>query len=271
MRIDLHAHTTASDGTFTPAQLVAYANAHGVDVIAVTDHDTVEGVAMAEAAAAGTPLRVVPGVELSSYHDGLHVHVLGLFIEPARLASVTRRFRAERVERARRIVARLNELGYDLAFDDVLAEAGDGVIARPHVARAMVRRGYIADVPSAFTPELIADGGAADVPRTTLSAQHAVDLVREAGGVAVLAHPAASGVPDELAAGLHGLAGIEVDHPQHGPDARERLLALAERLELVVTGGSDCHGPDTGPGARIGECTTDPDAFSALEALRPGS
>lgn len=280
MRIDLHAHTTASDGAFTPTGLVDHAAEQGVDVVAVTDHDTVAGCAEAAIAAAGTGVRVVAGIEVSAWQDGMGVHVVGLFVDTADPAFLERldAFRRERAERARLMVERLNALGLTLSFEDVLAQAGDAVLARPHVARALVASGLVPDIRAAFSDDLLGDGGPAHVPRDGTSPSQAVDLIRSAGGVGVLAHPGCgrsrdgrAGIPDDvveaLAAG--GLAGIEVDHPQHPPPVRERLRAMADRLGLVPVGSSDCHGPRDDRGARLGTCTTDPEAFAMLRSLRP--
>src|SRR5438552_8450512 len=169
MRIDLHTHTTASDGVLTPTELVALAARREVDVIAITDHDTVMGVA--EAAGASEAVRVIAGIEVSARHDGRAVHVLGYFLDATDETLLRRldEMQADRLDRMGRMVARLNELGYELTLDEVLAHARGAVVARPHVARALVARGYVGSVRDAFTPELIADGGRADVPRRQLS------------------------------------------------------------------------------------------------------
>jgi 3',5'-nucleoside bisphosphate phosphatase len=275
MRIDLHAHTTASDGVLTPTELVALAAERHVDVIAVTDHDTVAGVA--EATEAGRPVgvRVVAGIELSARREDRAVHMLGYFLDPDNGALLRRldEMQTERLDRVHRMVRRLNELGYELTVDDVLAQARGAVVARPHVARALVARGHIGSVSDAFTPELIADGGRADVPRTQLTPHDAVALIGSAGGVAVIAHPGLSHhlgthepLPESLVRALRdeGLAGLEVDHPDHPPLVRDELRALAVELDLVATGGSDFHGETGRP---IGDCTTSDDAFAHLEAL----
>jgi predicted metal-dependent phosphoesterase TrpH len=175
--------------------------------------------------------------------------------------------------RARGIVERLNDLGYELTMDDVDAHAGGDVIARPHIARAMVDRGYIAAVRDAFTQEFIADGGRADVAKKALSPAEAVALIRTAKGAAVIAHPGVGhhdgpvqAIPVELLSELRdaGLAGLEVDHPDHPPLVRDRLRALAQELALIPTGGSDFHGD---PGHALGRWTTSPDSLAALEAL----
>jgi predicted metal-dependent phosphoesterase TrpH len=271
--IDLHCHTTASDGLLTPTELVARAASGGIRVIAVTDHDTTAGIAEAQASADG--VRVVPGIELSTRFEGRNVHMLGYFIAPdappliEAIASLER----DRRTRAERIVAKLNELGYELSMDEVRAEAGNAAaIVRPHIARVLVAKGYVPSVRQAFTPELIADGGAADVSKTAIDPVDAVGLIRASGGAAVVAHAAvghhqgeASAIPylliDRLAGA--GLAGLEVDHPDHPPLIREELAALARRLALIPTGGSDFHGEN---GHVLGTCVTEPDALEALEA-----
>ncbi len=273
MTIDLHAHTTASDGVHAPADLVAIAAEHGLEAIAVTDHDTVAGVAEAAAAGERLGVRVVPGIEVSSRGDTRNVHMLGLFVDPGDpvLRSAIDRKRTERLDRAHRIVQRLNDLGYEITFEEVREQASGDVVARPHIARALVRRGYVRDVPSAFTPELIGDGGRALVRRQLPTPEDAVALIRSAGGAAVWAHPAASHhrgerrpIDEELVARLcdAGLAGLEVDHPDHTPLAREAARGVAERFSLVATGGSDFHGHEW---TRPGVCTTTPEAFEELQ------
>lgn len=276
--IDLHAHTTASDGRLSPTELVRLAAERGVEVLGITDHDTTAGVGEARGAGEAAGVRVVAGIELSSRVGDRSVHVLGLFVDPdvAELVEARGRMRAERLDRAQRMVARLNELGYELTFDEVTAQASGDVIARPHIARALVARGYVPDVGSAFTPELIGNGGRAEVQRELPSPVRAVGIVAAAGGVAVLAHPGVprraegeDGVPEELVTALarDGLAGLEVDHPDHPPATRDRLGWLADELGLVRTGGSDCHGRE---GSLPGTCRTSEEAFAALEEMADG-
>lgn len=271
MRIDLHTHTTASDGLLTPAELVRAAAAEPLDVIAVTDHDTVDGVAEASAASS---VRVVPGIELSTTHEGASVHVLGLFLgtEHSGLRRALAAFGEERAKRAEEMVRRLNAIGYPITMYDVAREAGRAVIGRPHVARALIRLGLVPDMRSAFSRELLGDGGPADVPRSGPSSAEAIRLVRDAAGVAVLAHPGSGRRPltePEIEALLGaGASGIEVEHPDHSPETRDALRALTERLGAVATGGSDFHGDERG--SRLGACTTSPEAFARLEAIALG-
>jgi predicted metal-dependent phosphoesterase TrpH len=241
--VDLHAHSTASDGAASPAALVAAARQAGLAAIALTDHDTVAGVRAAIAAAAGMGLRVVPGVELSAVDASGETHLLGLHLADldaldARLAEL----RDMRRTRAERIVQRLNALGVRVTMDDVLGQAAGGAIGRPHVARALIANGWAGDMRTAFDRYLGA-GRPAFVPKDRLSLADAIGIVHRAGGVAVLAHPGASATPERLQAlAALGLDGVEVRHPSHDDAQIGRILALTERLGLLPSGGSDWHG-----------------------------
>jgi len=247
VRIDLHVHSSASDGTDSPAEVIRRAAAAGLDVLALTDHDTQAGIA--EARAALPPgLTLLPGMELSCQLDGRSVHLLGYRFDPddPALCAETSRVRDDRVYRARAMTQRLRELGADVSWEQVTAIAGDAVVGRPHLARALAAAGAIADPADAFTAEWIGDGGRAFVDRYAPDLGRAVGLVRAAGGVPVLAHPRSPGyeIPDAVIAGLAGagLAGLEVFHPDHDAAERGRLTALATSLGLLSTGGSDDHG-----------------------------
>jgi predicted metal-dependent phosphoesterase TrpH len=274
-RIDLHSHSTASDGTDPPAEVMRRARAAGLDVIALTDHDTLAG--HAEARGALPPgLALVPGMELSCRLDGHSVHLLAYHVDPAHagLAEQLHAITTDRLRRARDMVDKLRELGVDITWEQVAAIAGDGVVARPHIARAMVAAGAIARPDQAFTPEWIGAGGRAYVSRYALDPEDAVRLVSSAGGVSVLAHP---GVPqggwkigDEAVARLAaaGLAGLEVAHPDHDDAERIRLAALAATLGLVSSGGSDDHGSLTGH--RLGCETIAPGEYERLVSRAAG-
>ena len=274
-RIDLHSHSTASDGTDPPAEVMRRARAAGLDVIALTDHDTLAG--HAEARGALPPgLALVPGMELSCRLHGHSVHLLAYHVDPAHagLAEQLHAITTDRLRRARDMVGKLRELGVDITWERVAAIAGDGVVARPHIARAMVAAGAIARPDQAFTPEWIGPGGRAYVSRYALDAEDAVRLVSSAGGVSVLAHP---GVPqggwkigDEAVARLAaaGLAGLEVAHPDHDDAERIRLAALAATLGLVSSGGSDDHGSLTGH--RLGCETIAPGEYERLVSRAAG-
>jgi 3',5'-nucleoside bisphosphate phosphatase len=271
--IDLHAHTTRSDGTFTPAELVQLALSRGLSVLGVTDHDTTDGLEEAEKAAAGSSLEIVPGVELSAMYEGSSVHVLCYWMDrsdPA-LEAELERLRLDRFRRGERMVEKLQELGYPVSFDRVREIAAGGNVVRPHVAQALVEAGVVATEEDAFTEELIADGGRADVPKHALHPLAALDLIRGAGGVCVLAHPGMWAeqlyVPDDLIRAMaeRGMAGLEADHPDHTPEQRARYRAFAAELGIVATGSSDCHGLRYDP-VRLGTVTTEPGQFAALQA-----
>ena len=269
MRIDLHSHSTASDGTDPPAEVMRRARAAGLDVIALTDHDTLSGHGPA-AAALPPGLSLVPGLEVSCRLDGHSVHLLGYHVDPAHpgLAAELRAITTDRLRRGREMVARLRELGVGISWEQVAALAGGGVVGRPHIARAMVAAGAIADPAEAFTPAWIGVGGRAYAGRYALDPVAAVQLIRAAGGVSVLAHPAVPArgwtIPDEVVVRLAGagLGGLEVSHPDHDHAERLRLAALAASLGLAASGGSDDHGSLTGH--RLGCETAPPAAYAQL-------
>ncbi|GAA2142361.1 PHP domain-containing protein [Actinomadura napierensis] len=276
MRIDLHCHSDVSDGTRPPAEVVRRARANGVDVLALTDHDTVAGW---DEAAAALPdgLTLVPGVELSCKHDGRSLHMLGYLFDPSEpvLAAELARIRDDRVIRARTMVDRLRELGADVTWERVRELARGEAVGRPHIARAMIEAGVVATPDEAFTPDWIAEGGRAHADRYALDPERAIRLVRAAGGVCVLAHPRTRRggyvFSDEVIAALAaaGLAGIEIDHPDQDAGERAALRALARDLGLAATGSSDDHGALTGD--RLGAETTAPGAFAALTAAASGA
>jgi 3',5'-nucleoside bisphosphate phosphatase len=246
---DLHTHSTFSDGTQTPTENVQLALERGVDGLGVTDHDTTDGLDEAAAAAAGTELAIVPGIEFSSEYDGASLHVLAYWIDPTDepLREELRRLTDTRFRRGELMVEKLQELGYDISFERVRAIAGDDLIARPHVAQAMVEVGIVGTEKEAFD-RFISDGGIAYVPKHALHPLEALRLIHTAGGACVLAHPGMwkgegavpDGLVEEMAAG--GMAGLEVEHPDHDETQRAHYRELAARLDLVPTGASDCHG-----------------------------
>jgi predicted metal-dependent phosphoesterase TrpH len=267
VRIDLHVHSNASDGSDTPAEVMRRAREAGLDIVALTDHDTVAGVSPARDALP-SGLRLVEGMELSTRagEDGMHLLAYEFDANDPALAAETERIRDDRVYRARAMVDKLAELGTDVTWDQVAAIAGDAVVGRPHIARALADAGVVATPADAFTTDWIGEGGRAHVSKYAPDPVRAIELVRAAGGVAVLAHPRSPGyeVPDEVIVQLAGagLAGLEVFHPDHDDATRQDLLALASHLHLVPTGGSDDHGDLTG--YQIGRETTSPPAFEEL-------
>jgi 3',5'-nucleoside bisphosphate phosphatase len=272
VRIDLHCHSTASDGTEPPAEVVRRARRAGLDVLALTDHDTLAGHAAARQALP-PGLDLVTGMELSCRLAGHSVHMLcyGLSrAEGSELEAECAAIVASRRGRARSMVDRLRDLGVDITWPQVEALAAGGVVGRPHIARAMVAAGAIEAPEQAFTPEWIGTGGRAYVSRYALDPVRALGLIAGAGGAAVLAHPGAVSrgwkIPDETISRLAGagLAGLEVWHPDHDAAERDRLRALAASLDLVPTGGSDDHGSLTGH--RIGAETCPPESYERLVA-----
>ncbi len=270
--IDLHTHTDCSDGTFTPSELVALAAERGLDVIAVTDHDTTDGLDDAANTGSDLGVEIVPGIEFSAEHLGTSVHVLSYWMDPANpdLQVELGRLRDERFRRGERMVERLQELGYPVSFERVQEIAGSGNIVRPHIAQVLVEVGVVATEDEAFE-RLIGDGGPAHVPKHALHPLEALALIRGAGGVCVLAHPGMwgsdSSVPGELIETMAeaGMAGLETDHIDHTPEQRALYRSVAKRLGLVATGGSDCHGRRYDP-VRLGSVTTHPEEFTALRA-----
>jgi 3',5'-nucleoside bisphosphate phosphatase len=278
VRIDLHAHSSASDGTDTPADLVRAAAAAGLDVVALTDHDAMSGWAEARRAANEVGITLVPGLEISTRFGHRGVHLLGYLPDPAHapLATVLDRILEGRTERTPAIVSALREAGIDITEDDVRREAGGSVAAgRPHVADALVRRGVVADRTEAFV-ELLDPGRPGYVNRYAPALEEMIGLVGAAGGVSVIAHPWGRGsrtVLDEAAlARLRdlGLAGIEVDHQDHGEAERAELRAIARNLGLVVTGSSDHHGLGK-VDHDLGVNTTEPDEYERLVSLARSS
>jgi len=276
MRADLHSHSSVSDGTEPPADVMQRAADAGLDVIALTDHDTVAG--QAEAAAALPPgLTLLPGMELSCRLEGHSVHVLAYLFDPRNdeLAGEMAEIRESRLYRARAMVSKLAALGIPITWDQVSEIAAGGVVGRPHIARALVQAGVVPTFEEAFGPDWIGPGGRAYVSRYALDPARAVGLVRAAGGVTVLAHPRGSArgwlIPDEVIEELAaaGLTGIEVNHPQHDDRQRAALGELASRLGLVASGGSDDHGALTG--FRIGTVIAPDGAYEQLVERATGA
>jgi predicted metal-dependent phosphoesterase TrpH len=270
--IDLHTHTAFSDGTFTPDELMALAKARELDVVAVTDHDTTAGLGQARTAAESNGIEFVPGIEFSATYEGSSIHVLSYWPDPEDpdLAAELRRLHDDRFRRGELMVERLQALGYPISFERVREISKGDNIVRPHIAQALVEAGVVETTADAFTEEFIADGGRADVQKHALHPLEALAVITQAGGVCVLAHPGMWGsqgsVPqaliEEMAAA--GMAGLEVDHPDHDEQARAHYRGVAKALGLVVTGSSDCHGTRYDP-VRLGSVTTDPEQFAELK------
>ena len=246
--IDLHVHSTASDGTHTPAGVIAAARGAGLAAVALTDHDSLNGVPEAREAGASLGIRIICGVELSATEGERETHVLALHISNAsEMESHLATFRASRRERAERIVHRLNGIGVYLSLDSVLEVANGGAIGRPHVAKAMVESGWARDVRDAFD-RYLGNGRPAYVAKCCLGMPEAIQLIHRAGGLAFLAHPGVDGTRARLETlATMGLDGVEVRHPGHNAHDTARLATLADHFGLLPTGGSDWHGSADGP------------------------
>lgn len=274
-KIDLHTHTRFSDGTFSPAESVHLALERGLTALSISDHDSTEGLPEAFAAAKGTGLEVVPGVEFSAIHDHGGVHVLTYWPDVAnqQFQAELRRLREDRYRRGERMVRKLQDAGYPILFERVREIASGKNIGRPHIAQALVEAGVVAEIKDAFSDQLIGNGGRAYVEKHALRPVDAISLMKRAGGLAVLAHPVhwrdGLPVPDWLIEEMveNGLDGIEAAHPDHDPETEARYREMAKRFGLAATGSSDCHGTRYDP-IRMGSVTTDPDEFARLKARR---
>lgn len=258
--VDLHVHTTASDGTLTPKQVVALAKESGLAAIAITDHDTVAGLREALEAGDDQQLHVIPGVEISVNHGKNQLHLLGYYIDPHNdiLLDCLEHLQMYRRERNPEIVEKLRDLGFEVSLEEVTALAGGEIVGRPHFASLLVNKGYVADKQQAFNLYL-ANGQPAYVPKERLTPAEGINIIKAAGGVAVLAHP---GQLEELKDKTllqqlinklkqEGLQGIEAYYTEHAPETTELLLQIARAENLLVTGGSDFHG-DNKPHISIG-------------------
>lgn len=267
--IDLHSHTTASDGQHSPAELVSLAANAGVTALAVTDHDTVAGLAEAAEAAKAHGMELVAGIELSAFVLRREVHILGHFVRPdfEELARYDARLRVEREQRMERMVEGMRKMGFPVRMEQVRAIAGNAQLGRPHLARLLVEQGWCVDVKQAFD-RFLGAGKSAWVERFKLEGADAIQLIHRAGGTATLAHPGSSKVEryELLQLAKAGLDGLEALHSDHNPGVRERYLKFAKEFDLVPTGGSDFHGEAVTPGKRPGDSTTPPENFARLRA-----
>jgi predicted metal-dependent phosphoesterase TrpH len=266
--VDLHSHTTASDGQHSPSDLVRLASAAGVSYLAITDHDTVSGLPEGLTAAKALGLTLIPGIELSAFVGDREIHILGHFIriDCPELSQLSIAFRAERRQRMEGMIQKLNALGVPMTMDQVMSVAGDAHLGRPHLARALVERGICSSTKNAFD-RFLGNGRPGFVDRQRISGERAIGMVREAGGAATVAHPAVSQVEVEELRSLRdaGLAGIEVFHSDHKPAMQAKYLAIAKDLDLVPTSGSDFHGEKVAPGRKLGTANMDMRLLSELE------
>ena len=275
MRSDLHLHSTASDGADTPTRLIELAAEAGLEGAALTDHDTLTGISEAREIAQRHGITFIPGVELSVDLDGTKMHMLVYGVEPesgplqVRLGAL----REGRDARNVLIIETLQRLGYEITLEDVLVHAHGPSVGRPHIADALVAKGYVSSRDEAFE-DLLHDGGAAYFPRTRLSAIEAIELGAASGGVSVIAHPATINLRSDAFAETFsyladvGLGGIEAHHPLQNPRLRSHLTDLAHDLGMIATGGSDYHGEGKRPfsvGTGTGDLRVPPDAFEAIQ------
>jgi predicted metal-dependent phosphoesterase TrpH len=270
-KIDLHIHTTASDGKFSPQEIVEKAARLGLTTIAITDHDTVDGIVPAlEAARVFPQLEVIPGIEISTFAPGNEVHVLGYFIDfnDPKLKTTLADSRNSRQERAKAIIAKLNNLNVNINWQQVQKIAGSGTVGRPHIAQAMLNKGYIKTFKEAFT-KYIGLGGPAYVERHKIIPAEAVTIIKEADGLPVLAHPFTIKEPEGMIAELKsaGLVGIEVYYNDYNEEERNILAKLASKYNLIATGGSDYHGLDDSTETMLGDANVHQESARQLIAM----
>ncbi len=270
-KVDLHVHSTASDGRFSPSDIVRKSAAEGLTVIALADHDTVDGIVPAREAASAFPwLTVIPCVEISTDVPNGEAHILGYFINytDQELQTTLERMRNSRRERARGMVAKLRNLGLNIEWERVQEIAGSGALGRPHVAQAMLEKGYINSLKEAFTKYISRDGPAY-VEREKMTPEEAVALILQTNGLPVLAHPLTIPDPETMVIKLKaaGLVGIEAYYESYTTGEINRLVSLADRYGLITTGGSDYHGLDTSAETTIGNVDVPMESVEQLVAL----
>jgi 3',5'-nucleoside bisphosphate phosphatase len=267
MRADLHVHTSASDGTLTPPDLIIKAQSIGLDVIAITDHDTVDGIHSALSTAQSFQLQVIPGVEISTDIKDNEVHILGFFVDytDVEFGKKLVRLRLSRQERAEKMVAKLAKLGMTISYQRVLEIAGEGSVGRPHIAQALLEKGYIYTFREAFD-KFLGRNCPAYVERLKMTPEEAVELIRDTNGLPVLAHPANIDNIDQMVGRLieHGLIGVEVYYQDYNIDIIRRLQSITKRYNLVNTGGSDFHGDNISAGAPLGSVEVPEEAVLKL-------
>jgi len=272
-KIDLHMHTTASDGASTPAELVETCVDLGLEIIAVTDHDNVTNVEKAQNLGKENGLKVISGIEISTYRGEAEYHILGYFvdIENDALLGLTEAILDSRVERTHKMIEKLTEMGYPLDFADVKKFATGVSLGRPHIARAMIEKGYIEEIGDAFTQEFIAGGGKAYAEKKNVLPAEAIEVILKAGGIPVIAHPYIINHGKPLAkkeiSRLKdvGLKGVEVYQTKHNKKITKKYKKIAEELGLLIIGGSDYHGENS-PGILPGDTGMTQEEFDQLES-----
>ncbi len=272
MSADLHIHTIYSDGSYTPQEIVDKAKKTGFKTIAISDHDTLKGIKPAMEYVEDKNIEVIPAIEFSTFRGKAEIHILGYFIdyEDQLLKEKVRKIYDSRKKRAQKMVKLLNQENVDITFDEVRNIAGDDYIGRPHIAKLMVQKGYIKEMGDAFTENYIGNGGRAYVKKYKISPIEAINLIQKSGGVPVLAHPIFinHGEPlqeeDIKEMKANGLIGLEVYHSKHNKDNVKYYKSIAEKLDLLITGGSDFHGENS-PGVKLGDIRLDSDHVKRLK------
>lgn len=270
MLADLHTHSSASDGILSPYELVQLARNNGLAAIAITDHDTVDGLSAGLKAGEQLGITIVPGIELSTQLNKLEIHILGYLIDyrDKTFRSILEKYTFARVNRGKRIVEKLKKIGINLDWEHILNEYGNGSVGRPHIARALLEKGYVDSIEEAFY-KFLNPGTPAFVSRLKLEPIEAIDLIRSVRGIPVLAHPGlinSSEIIDKLV--YSGLMGIEVYYPLHGPKEVEYYSSLCNKKGLIATGGSDYHGIGTASKKKIGLSSVSYKVIEQLEELK---
>ncbi|MDI6689010.1 MAG: PHP domain-containing protein [Actinomycetota bacterium] len=270
MGVDLHLHSTASDGAFSPEELVKFAVKLDFTAIAITDHDSIDGIVPALRRAGDFDIEVIPAVELSSDLEGRDIHFLGYFIDYKQewFLKHLSKLRQARYERAVKMVERLQEMGLEIALKDVLQEAGKGAVGRAHVARVMVKQGCIDSIEEAFE-RYIGRKAPCYIEKYVYTPKDVIKLIKRLGGIAILAHPGLSQVDEKIPEFIrYGIQGLEVYHSNHTPDDVRKYSKMAREYGLVITGGSDCHGLGSSRGLIMGSVRVPDEVVENLKTLK---
>lgn len=259
LKADLHIHTTASDGLMNPEQVVRWASVKRLAAIGITDHDTIKGIEPAKKAAVKYGIEIVPGIELSTIFEDEEIHILGYYIDYKApwFIDTLEKLQNSRYERAEKIVDKLHDMGMDITLEQVKEIADDGAMGRPHIARAMIDKGYISNIREAFS-EYIGKDRPAYVERYKLSTAETIDIIEQLGGISVLAHPGLIKNKSNIGKIIDlGIDGIEVYHTKHDDETVKNALTIANSRRLLITGGSDCHGIKLNDEPILGNCSID--------------
>ncbi|MGE5630895.1 MAG: PHP domain-containing protein [Caulobacteraceae bacterium] len=266
-KADLHIHTSASDGLFSPEEVVRWAGLKRMKAIAITDHDTINGIDPAIEASVKYNIEIIPGIELSTIYEEKEVHILGYCIDYKQewFLEMLAKIQNSRYERASKIISKLNIMGVNITLDQVERIAEDGILGRPHIARAMIDNGYISNIKDAFK-NYIGKGCPAYVERYKLSSNEAIDIIKKLGGVSILAHPGLIRNKSYIGKIINlGIDGIEVYHSKHDEETSRNILAIANSRGLLITGGSDCHGAKVNNEPILGNYSVD---YKYVEVLK---